>query len=274
MTPTAPIVAALAVLSGPHAPAPAESWGEGVPLWVEDDFAQELHAVNFREVWIVDRARDPATGEWVEVERARATTSYRAWKFAPAHVDVLGVAGFAPNGDVVIERWDLVPTGAPPGPEAADLPERLRTPKRFDRTTLYRGPLGEGLHGLGFELHGRYLLALVKQADGAQLVRFDSASPAIPRVVLDSATLPELAAMRTLDRFRHRTLGPVWRMQDHPLAYTTRIVLADRDGEGVFDAEPLVGDGAWFDARGLARAEDWDSLTYFPRGWPPAAGER
>ncbi len=257
-------ILALALLL-PALAAGSESWSPGCLLWLEDDFAQELHARDFRHVRIVDSVRDPETDEWVEVERASATASYRAWKFASGHLDLLGLAGFAPNGDIVIDRWELVGTGAQPEPETAHLPARLREVKKLVQTTLYRGPLGEGLYELGFDLRARYLLALVAREDGVTLYRFDNVAPSVPQIVLDSEELPELGRMRTLERLRHEKLGYVWRLQDDPFHYTTRILLVDGDDDGVFDGEPLVGDGAWFRARGLTNGDDWDSLTYFPR---------
>ena len=97
--------------------------------------------------------------------------------------------------------------------------------------------------------------------DGVTLYRFDNQSPAVPQVVLDSEALPVLGRMRTLQQRRHRGLGYVWQMQDHPLGGSEYILLVDGDDDAAFDGEPLVGNRKWYEAAGFANHESWGDGT-------------
>lgn len=230
---------------------PADHLVEGVWTWIAPTQRQRLHLANFRELRLVDERRETADGPWIATSHAARADFDVLWP-ASAGAGVLALAGFDAEGALVVERWELrgVPTGDGPGGAS-------REP--FEITPLFRGPLGDGLHDVGFDHQGRYLLLLVRQGESVALQRLENRPGARPEKVLDSGRLPELAAMRHVQQLRHVRLGITWQMLDSPLE-ELRILLVDGDDDGRLDDAPIVADAARMAELGLEDWADWRPL--------------
>lgn len=232
--------------------APAEHLVEGVWTWIAPTQRQRLHLTDFRDVRLVDERRETADGPWVATSHEARADFDVLWP-AAAGAGVLALAGFDAEGALVVERWELRGAPAGDGPGVAG-----RAP--FEITPLYRGPLGDGLHAVGFDHRGRYLLLLVRQGQSVALQRLENRPGAQPERLLDSGSQPELAAMRHLQQLRHARLGITWQLLASPLE-ELRILLVDGDDDGRLDGAPLVADAARMAELGLEDGADWRPLN-------------
>lgn len=231
----------------------------GVVTWIDGwDFIQRYFCVDFSDLSVRDDQFDPETGE-LKTRTHSSSASFDILYVASARLDLFCVAGFAPNGDFVLERWKLKPKVAyPGGPPATDLNGMVI--KAFKKTEIFRGPLASELIDVDFDPEARFMIALVRDPGGDYvLYRFDNAPSTTPVWLYDSVVLPELAAMTFLNRFDHYQLGRVWSMDDD-FDYQLRILLIDSDNDGVFEDPPLIGDPTFYEANGLDTPEDWDDL--------------
>lgn len=230
---------------------PADHLVEGVWTWIAPLQRQRLHLTNFREVRLVDERRKTAEGPWVATSHEARADFDVVWP-ASAGAGVLALAGFDGEGALVVERWELRSEPARDEALVADA-------SPFDVTPIFRGPLGDGLHAVGFDHRGRYLLLLVREGESVALQRLENRPGAQPERLLDSGGLPELAAMRHLQQFRHARLGITWQLLASPLE-ELRILLVDGDDDGRLDGAPLVADSARLAVLGLDDWTEWHSL--------------
>ena len=251
--------------------APTDSYEEGLPVWHEQDFRQTLlmslpGSDQPGEVELLQEAREPGSESWHE-SSVRADMNFRAWWGESAGRDRLALAGYTPDGELVIERWIVERPGAQV-PDVGESPpigaSCAAPPLGFRIVELYRGRPEPRLIDFDYDFEGRFVLALMRDDEASYLYRFEARPGAEPRVLMDSRDLPELAAATSLGALRHAELGRVWILDDG-FPYQTRILLVDANNDGEFDGDPLIGDEAFFEAAGLARWTDWDALLGPPR---------
>lgn len=132
--------------------------------------------------------------------------------------------------------------------------------KDFQRTLLFRGPLGQAVWALEYDFEGRFLMALVQTAgDLVVLYRFPAQPDAQPVVVANSDEVPALLNVRSIQMFDHMDLGRVWALDDEfPSQF--KIFLVDGDNDGVFESAPRVESVKRLRELGLDAYEKWDSL--------------
>jgi len=230
---------------------------QGVFVWSEPGFRQKYYGTNFREFEVLDEVLDGA-GEWIGKVHARRA-DFQVICVASARKDVLAMAGFAENGDFVLQRWTLEALDTEGAEAPAEAGRARLIDKRFVVTDIFRGPLAQGVAGLDFDLEQRFLVALVKDGRTTTLYAFDNVAGAVPRVLTDAQRLPALATMTNVQKFDHGKLGRVWRLDNFPLM-SRSILLIDAANDGAFDGEPELVERANLEARGMDDYALWNSL--------------
>lgn len=248
----------------PSAAAGLGSWSEGVPVWSTSTESQRFVIRGFRDVEVIDRKLNATTGQWSSVTHY-GSASFSVRDGASAGEDQLCFAGFAADGDFVLERWSLVPvaaTSSTGGPSAQVLNQDGLPLKRMRKTEICRGPVADELRGIEFDAEGRYIMAHVVLQSQHLLYRFDNQENTDPVVVMDAYSLPELPLMTTMVKAHSSTYGRVLLLDDAPGGdYGIRVALVDPDNDGHFDAPPMVGDRAYFMAAGFYDPGAWVSLV-------------
>lgn len=235
------------------------SWASGVFVWIDTDTRQKFELTDFRDLVVIDERLNNATREWESI-RHTSSASFHMMRTASAHDDVFCFAGFAANGDFVLQRWLLFPQEADVAGSSEPLVNRDGlVPKSFRKTDIFRGTLCEGVVALEFDLEERFMLALTRTGSDYRLYRFENRPGATPNLVLESSSTPELADMRFLQKLQHGVLGRVW-MLSSDIGMTSRIVLVDAYNDGAFDGAPLIGGSAYFASIGFDDYTQWDPL--------------
>jgi hypothetical protein len=258
-------VAAVALEKGPSA---AAMQGMGYiagdePLaWKQPGFIQRYTAVNFNSVIVTDFAQ-LASGEWESLSH-QSSASFVLMTLASGSLDDFVLLGFTRDDYIVVERWTLVEGsgsvvtfgGGGTGPS-----ELLR-PKVFQKERLFKGAAGQRPVDVEMDPDGRYVVfGTTTSDDFVTIFQLDCTDPnAVPLVLADSSTIPELSDARDIQKFEHVILGRVF-VVSTIFSDWQRIVFVDANNDGIFDGSPLVGDDAFFEAQGLDQYEYWINLN-------------
>lgn len=235
------------------------NWVEGVPSWSTPTFSQRYVVRGLRDVDIMERQYDTQAGQWSEVTH-HGDAGFDIFCAASARQDLFCFAGFAGNGDLVLEQWTAEPVVRAAGGETIPvLTTEGMVVKGLRKVEIYRGPVAEELIALEFDAEGRFMLSLVRSGTVFALLRFDNEPSATPVVVSDSLTIPELAVVKRMRKLHHQTYGRVWELQDEVM-FSIKVAFLDQDNDGVFDGSPLIGNRAFFAAAGFEDYDSWLSL--------------
>lgn len=238
----------------------AAEWSPGgVPTWITSTFKQVYTIRDFRDVEVLDRQLNPQTGEWASFT-FYGSASFDIVRAASAHQDLFCFAGFAVDGDFVVETWRAVPlTQTVDGATVPVTTSEGLAVKRFRKQEIYRGRLVDGLVELEFDFEGRFIMALAEDDGVRWLYRFENEPNTQPQVFSGTPVLPELAEMSFMQKFQHTDLGRVWLLWDEP-AYDVQIAFLDDDNDGVFDGTPMVGDRQYYESAGFQDPDVWNDL--------------
>ena len=237
---------------------PGDHFSDELPLaWRGEGIEQRWTATDFRTLIVTDLT---PTGKVTH----QRTASFTFLHVEPARLDAYDLLGITPERDLVVARWTLVPrNGGDSAEDALGAPASFRPPpKDFEERRLFQGLRGHAPLGIQGDPQGRFVLFAARDEAGvATVYRIDATTDGNEPVALTSSlAIPQLADLRTTQKFDHAKLGRVYVLgtgfEDHH-----RIVLVDADDDGVFERPPLVGDDAFFEQQGLDRYEDWRSLN-------------
>lgn len=150
------------------------------------------------------------------------------------------VAGRAPNGDDVIERWKRANIAPPPGGGEAYV---------MQRKELYRGAgVLDTVTTLGVDHQARYLL-IIHGDNPIRLSKMMLPAGGTPTTIYTSTQIPALA-MNPIGVFqrRHAVQGVIWTIEgtdeDGLIQY---VLMFDADDNGVIESFSSLGAGTYFD---------------------------
>lgn len=229
--------------------------------WRASDREQRFTAVNFNSVRVTDSVRN-SNGDWQSVAH-QGSTNFSLMQITHGGLDRYALSGLTRDGRLVVELWSLVSaqgTVVVQGASGTSTSPQL-VAKTFQKTRIIEGAQGHKPVAIEYDPAGRYVVCAIRDPQGqVSLNRLDPRIPASPLTLLhDSTTIPELNGVQYAQKFDHAQLGRILVFGTAFEAHK-RIVLVDADNDGVFDGAPIVGDDAFFEAQGLNRFEDYDSL--------------
>jgi len=237
---------------------PGDHFSDELPLaWRGEGIEQRWTARDFRTLIVTDQT----PGGTATHQR---TASFTFLHVEPARLDAYDLLGVTAEEDLVVVRWTLVPrdAGEDAGDQRAAPASRRPPPKVFEERRLFQGLRGHRPLGIQGDPQGRFVLFAARdEADVVTVYRVDATTDGNEPVALTSSlAIPELADLRTTQKFDHAQLGRVY-VLGTSFEDRHRILFVDSDDDGVFERPPLVGDDAFFEEQGLDRYEDWRSLN-------------
>lgn len=276
-----PAAVASATQSFDAARAPASARGNASETARRDEGAIGLvTTLNFRQGVVLTSDRslilrnvetNPSTGA-EETNETEYTTSYTISGICAREKDELYLAGTAPNGDAVIERWTIsaqngsyyyhrIPSHTPIGQALPGVPavqmgieggvfvpvaSRVRSP-RLNRTELLRTSTCGRIWGLGCDPEARYLLFLAGSPE-RKLHRFALDGSAAPVEILSSSQEPHLAACDGLSPFHATSVGRVFQITASVEPVTggpSTTMLFDANNDGIFESSQTLTHDAY-----------------------------
>ena len=240
------------------------SYEEGVYSWLDDDYRQSYSVRGFKEVIVLEEAKNLLTQTWESAETVDSA-SFTIHLTASASQDLYSFAGFGRNGDLVLEAWDLVLRDRP-GLGGGTIPPASSTvleAMRFDKREIFRGSLCEKILGLEYDADGRYHI-LFGESQGVRTVyQIANIEGATPVPIMDSVGFPELLTMQFMTKFEHQDLGRTL-VFENGVSASMKFIAIDSDNDGVFEGPPLSDSTANLEASGLDHYTKWNSLISSP----------